>query len=216
MANQQPQPPRTAAQHLNGFRELLLNASATGRQALVAFWADVRQSLNDQDATIQGHLNTIHQLQQQISAPAVVAAPAAIATPLRPNTSNSVQAIRDTIEQALQNEGSYFEDASATIEEIYNLDPTWVRNLLVQHTNLLVAQTTPLNCWFNNSVAAHNTGYKKLNMRNTRRPGAPLVTTFTCQPYYHQLAAVAAGLGVNLRLTTDGKYQVSSFHHQDG
>jgi hypothetical protein len=192
------QPSRTAAQHLTAFRALLTSATIQAREGLQAFWKDVRQSLNDQDAIIAQQAALIQQLQLQIAQPAPI-------TPARPTTSNSVHVIRDTIDQALQQSGLYFEDASATIEEIYNLDPTWVVDFLRRQKNHLISNANELGCWLSGNAQVHDSGYVKINLRGTLMPGTN--QKFSVQPFGHQLAAVASS-GSSIEAITDGRWQV--------
>lgn len=200
-----PIPPNTATrQHLTAFQELLRLASAATRDKVKSFWSEVRKSLNDQEATINQQYQQIQQLQQQLQQRQVSVVPH---TPQRPPTSNSVQNVRDTIEQALQYEGLYDEDASDTIDDIYDVDPSWMHNFLNSKKNVLLCQASETGCWLSGNAPAHNNGYVKCNVRNTNKPGTN--HKFDCNPFFHQLGCVAAGYGAQLRLTTDGTYHVS-------
>jgi len=190
-----PGPERTAVQHLNAFRGLLTSLTGVHRQSLTVFWSDVRRSLNDQDAIIAS-------LQQPPPSPA---------TPARPHTSNSTHVIRDTVSQALQNEALQMQDASETIEEICDLDPSWVLEFLERQRNMALCGQSELGCWVSGNVQAHGNGYVKMNLRGTRIPGTN--ARFTKQPFGHQLGVVASGIGAQLRLTTNGEYHVSHLCH---
>jgi hypothetical protein len=195
--NQQPAGPvKTVVQHLNSFRQLLQSLDANGRRALNDFWRDVRQSLNDQDLLVQT-------LTQQVAAQLIVA-PRPPNTPARPVSSASVQVIRDTVQQALANEARTEEDASATIEEICDLDPAWAMEYVRRQINPnLSCINHELGCWVSGNAPSDN-GYVKTNMRNTQRPRAPPGTKFLVQPFGHQMGIVARGDGPNLRLTRPG------------
>jgi hypothetical protein len=192
-------PQRTVTQHINGFRQLLLQLDTSGRQALNAFWKDVRQSLNDQDSTVTTLLQQIEGLQQRsVSVPA---------TPQRPPTSHSVNVIRDTVQQAIQNEAQYAQDASTTIEEICDVDPAWAMGFVVRQKDAIACTNSELGCWLSGNAAAHENGYVKMNMRGTRVPGHP-TDRFSVQPFGHQMGVVASGHGPELRLTTKGQFHV--------
>jgi hypothetical protein len=66
--------------------------------------------------------------------------------------------------------------------------------------------SSELGCWVSANSAAHDTGYVKINMRNTTKPGSS--DRFRVQPWGHQVGAVAGGQGHLLRLTTDGSFAV--------
>lgn len=195
LQNQVPGPERTAAQHLAAFGALLRSLAGDHRQSLMAFWRDVRRSLNDQDAIIA--------VLQQPSLPAV--------SPPRPHTSNSVQAIRDTVSAAILNESLQADDASNTIEEISDLDPTWALDFIRRHKNLVLCAGHELGCWVSGNANAHDNGYVKMNLRGTIIPGTS--RRFAVQPFGHQMGIVAGGSGPTLRLTTNGEFHVSHLCH---
>jgi hypothetical protein len=190
---------RTVTQHIDGFRQLLLSLDANSRQALNAFWKDVRQSLNDQDATITGLLEQIQHLQQQIGP--------VPQTPRRPPTTDSIDVIRNTVDQAIHFEALRAQDASVTLEEICDLDPTWAMEFIRRQRNFLISNASELGCWMSGNAPAHENGYVKMNMRGTRNPTHP-TDNFTVQPFGHQMGVVAGGRGPELRLTTRGEYHV--------
>jgi len=199
-------PRRTAAQHLDAFRRILLSLDRDARQTLTTFWGDVRSSLNSQDDTIKN-------LQQQV-AQAPPAAP--IAPPPRPDTSNSVDVVRQTVMTALQNEALYVQEASNTIEEIYNLDPAWTYGWLRGQRNVFISNGLELGCWVSGNAAAHANGYSKVNMRGTQVPGSNPRRNFTCNPFSHQVGIVAAGHGDKLLLASGGgDYEVCIGFYED-
>lgn len=197
MSNLPPQ--RTASQHIEAFRQLLVDATLPARISLNAFWKDVRKSLNDQDTTIQ---QLRQQIQNQAQAPNIIPQ-----TPARPTTSNSVNVIRDTIDQAILNEALYMQDVSDTLEEICDLDPIWVSAFLRRQKNIHISNANELGCWLSGNAAGHINGYIKINMRGTTKPNSN--EKFKVQPWAHQLGVVANGSGAVLRLTSDGTYHVS-------
>lgn len=195
----QIQPIRTVTQHLEAFRRVLVTATTETRSSLNAFWRDVRQSLNDQDRIIiqlQERINTLEAQSTHLPQPST--------TPDRPHTSHSVDVVRATIDRALINEGLYFEEASSTIDQIFDLDPAWVEAFLQRQRSIYL--TNELGCWLSGNAPAHENGYVKVNMRNTGNPDGS--GNFTCQPFAHQLGVVANGSGSMLRMTTDSVYHV--------
>jgi len=196
---------RTVTQHLDNFRRVLLSVDASARQGLNNFWRDVRQSLNDQDARINALQQQVQQLQQQQQQIVVVQAPP------RPITSDSVDAIRNTVETAIQYEAQYIEDVSATIEAIEDLDPAWALSFMTRQKNVLISGASELGCWVTGNAAGHDNGYVKINMRNTLRPRSN--RKFGVQPFVHQMGIVAGGRGNQLTLTTDGTYHVCVLYY---
>lgn len=195
----------TVKQHLDAFRSLLISLAPEQRANLNTFWKDVRQSLNDQDAVVSN-------LQEQLNAAIqpVAGIPAPPNTPARPHTSNSVNVIRDTVEQAIINEAQYHLDASATLEAICDLDKDWAMDFIKRQRNLLISNSHELGCWMSGNVAGHDNGYVKMNMRNTVDPRTHAKFGNNVQPWGHQMGVVASGYGMQLRLTTTGAYHVSS------
>jgi hypothetical protein len=194
-----PAAERTVTQHIEGFRKLLLSLDSSSRQALNAFWKDVRQSLNDQDATVTDLLQQIQHLQQSLPVPPQ--------TPQRPPTTDSINVIRNTVDQAIHFEALRAQDASVTIEEICDLDPTWAMEFIQRQMNVVISGVSELGCWVSGNAPAHENGYVKMNMRGTRKPDHP-TDNFSVQPFGHQMGIVAGGRGPELRLTTRGEYHV--------
>ncbi len=186
---------RTAMQHLQGLRQIMTSLLPSQRANLATFWKDVRTSLNDQDTLIAS-------LRQELAAARVPPPPA---TPARPYTSNSVAIIRDTVEQAIVSEAQLVDEISTTIDAIQNLDPAWAMAFIRRQKNIHLCNASELGCWVSGNTAAHQTGYVKMNMRNTVGPDGQKLDV---QPYGHQMGVVASGLGVELCLTTDGEYHV--------
>jgi len=185
---------------LGALRELMMALSPEQRQAANSFWRDVRTALNEQDSEVQRL--------QAIVAAVSQGGPAAA----RPATSDSVNAVRDAIQQVITTEAQQAEEASATIEEICDLPMEWAHNFLQRQQNVVIGQAAGLGCWESGNVSGHETGYVKINMRNTVKPTGPQGQKFRCQPWIHQLGIVASGQGHLLRLTTNGEYHVSFAH----
>jgi hypothetical protein len=183
----------TAAQHLQGLRQILTSLPPSQRVNITSFWKDVRTSLNDQDALITS-------LQQQLAAASIPPM-----TPVRPPTSNSVAVIRDIVEQAIVSAAQQKDEISTTIDAIYDLDPAWAMAFIRRQKNIHLSNASELGCWVSGNAAAHQTGYMKMNMRNTVGPRGQ---KFDVQPYGHQMGVVASGYGLQLCLTTDGQYHV--------
>jgi hypothetical protein len=183
----------TAAQHLQGLRQILTSLLPSQRINITSFWKDVRTSLNDQDALITS-------LQQQLAAASIPPM-----TPVRPPTSNSVAVIRDIVEQAIVSAAQQKDEISTTIDAIYDLDPAWAMAFIRRQKNIHLSNASELGCWVSGNAATHQTGYMKMNMRNTVGPRGQ---KFDVQPYGHQMGVVAGGYGLQLCLTTDGQYHV--------
>jgi hypothetical protein len=183
----------TAAQHLQGLRQILTSLLPSQRINITSFWKDVRTSLNDQDALITS-------LQQQLAAASIPPM-----TPVRPPTSNSVAVIRDIVEQAIVSAAQQKDEISTTIDAIYDLDPAWAMAFIRRQKNIHLSNASELGCWVSGKAATHQTGYMKMNMRNTVGPRGQ---KFDVQPYGHQMGVVAGGYGLQLCLTTDGQYHV--------
>jgi hypothetical protein len=158
------------------------------RAAVASFWAQVRTSLVSLETEVA-------HLQEQL--------PLAHGLGSRPTTAASIQSLRVGIDRALEEQGLREPSVSETLERIYPLDPAWVHAILVaQRTN-----TNDRGCWLSNKTAAHENGYIKLNLRNTRVPGTNRLVG--CQPFLHQLAVVSDGRGGSLLATSSGERQVS-------
>lgn len=147
-ANIPPVVQRTVIQHIDTFRGLLTSIDASARAGLNSFWRDIRQSLNDQDALIASLQQQISQLQQNQQQPVIV-----LQAPNRPNTSDSVDVIRRTVEQALTNEALAANDASVTIEALVELDPGFAQDFLKRQKNVLITNAHELGCWMSGNVA---------------------------------------------------------------
>lgn len=160
------------------------------RNTLHEFWRQVRHGFDDLDEQIR--------VLQHDPQPR----PAS-----RPSTSASVNNLREEFQVALDNEALQQQEASRTVEKIWDLDPTWVHNNLTKTRVVSGA----FGCWTSSNVEAHPSGYGKVNLRNTKRPGTN--EKIGCQPFIHQLAIVAKGQGQNLLNTQGGQYEVRCLLH---
>jgi len=184
----------SSTQHVASLRALLNTVEPDKRAAVHAFWRQVRQALNEQDLRIRElEINAARQN---------------ITTPLRPPSSLSVHQFRDEIERVIVTEAQQAEDASSTIEQICDVPPTWAMDFIRRRRRSDFENG--LGCWEPYNVAAHDTGYVKINLRNTIVPGSAPPERFSVQPWGHQIAVVASGNGPLLRLTTDGRFNVSN------
>jgi len=168
------------------------------RPALNSFWRLVRQSLNDQD--------------DEIDRLRALLGPATSAT--RPDTSDSVVAVRDSVQAALHDQGLLVleTEVSDTLNAIWNMDPIQANQILGQRNS----SSNSSGCWLSSNAAAHENGYQKVNLRNTWRMDGS--SKFGCSPFLHQVAAVAAGYGGQLLSTAadHSAYQVSHLCHHPG
>lgn len=194
------QQPPTAQAHLDSLRSLMSSLTPDQRGAAHQFWRGIRQALYDQDAEVNRLQAIVTSLAGSQPAP-------------RPHTSQSVIAVRDAVENVIQTEAQLAADASTTIEEICDLDPTWALEFIRKQRAIYIQ--TELGCWVSGAVAGHSTGYVKVNMRNTRKPDGT-GAKFSSQPWIHQMGVVAGGNGYLLRLTTNGSYHVSQLYSSTG
>jgi hypothetical protein len=122
-------------------------------------------------------------------------------TASRPDTSATVNERREDVTRNLVQSGLENSSAGEVVETIWDLDPVWVMGLLQQQRS--PDAPSDIGCWVPRQVQAHPTGYTKINLRNTRRPGSD--SKIGCSPFLHQLAIVAKGEGASLLNT--GPYQ---------
>jgi hypothetical protein len=181
-------------QQLGLFVRLMRELPPDQRMRVHSFWRSVRDALKGQDAIIE-------ELRNQLSKQPISSTP-----PPRPSSSLSLNLIRDVVEQVIVGEAQEAGDASSTVEGICDLPPEWALDFLQRHRSPTVRNE--LGCWLSGSVAGHTTGYVKINLRNTLKPGGAPGEKFTVQPWIHQLAVVAGGSGPLLRLTSNGAYNV--------
>ena len=190
-------PRPTSSQYLNEVRTMLAGVPPGHRRTMMDFWGVMRggfDELDDHIRTLQAQVRTLQGAPQPVEAD-------------RPSTSGTVNDLRGQLQDALDQDARAQADVSETAENIWDLDPAWVTRLLKEHRSL--ARGGPLGCWESNSTAAHPNGYCKINLRNTNRPGRnPNRIKIGCQPFSHQLAIVAKGLGQSLLITCDGEYEV--------
>lgn len=184
---------RSAQQHLASLRQLYQAVPPSARPIVTTFWKAVRDNLNSLE-------REINELQTQLSR--------VTSTPTRPNTSASVNALRDAVEQAIVGTAQVAEDASETIEAICDLDIGWTIELLKRYRQ----RTNATDCWMSNLAPGHPNGYVKVNLRNSPVPGNP-DEKIGVSPWLHQLAIIASGRGPTLRLTTGAEFHVSHLCH---
>lgn len=191
--------PETAVirRHLPRVQQVLRSLPSDSRAQVSGLWHEVRQSLQRLGAECQF-------LQTGLSEAQHAERERSIRSVSRPLTDHSVQERRFQWQAQMDQEFIGQPEASATIERIWGLDPAWVTRLLRRQRDADMEQRSPrgqlLGCWMSSDRAAHPYGYTKINLRNTRMPGTNV--DIGVQPYRHQLAVVAAGLGQNLVRTT--------------
>jgi len=131
-----------------------------------------------------------------------------VSTASRPVTPDSIQQLRYDIQAAMDAEVPEASVTSTVLEAIWDLDPQWVKNKLQADRDSTVENANPrwreLGCWMKaeDDTSDSATGYLKVNLRNTYRPGSRPKRLIGVQPFRHQLAVVAAGLGQNLLKTS--------------
>jgi hypothetical protein len=219
--SQQPQRPRSSpGAFVDQVRQLLISLNPTQRAGFGNFWGDIRQQLNRQDEEIARLCQQVQNLTQQndLLNQQLQAAlnPVPPGSANRPRTSDSIQQQRFDMQAVLDEEFPDLGDTSVTVESIWDLDPAWVRSRLnVDRQNAAeneLRKWATLGCWMGPIDNNHPYGYTKVNLRNTTHPTRQPRTMIGCQPFRHQLAVVAAGLGQNL-LRTSGKMATDDVSH---
>lgn len=119
---------------------------------------------------------------------------------------------RSQYAHALETAGLQAPSVSATLEQVWDLDPAWVLGRLQERRSPSLEAGSELGCWLSEKEPSHDAGYTKMNLRNTLRPGGSGVL-IGCQPWLHQLAVIAGGRGACLLNTTDGSHEVSHRCH---
>lgn len=177
------------AQQLGALRQLMQSLPPPSRPLVHQFWTGVRSALTSLGGEVQ-------QLRDDLSRAT------AGASVQRPDTSQSVLAMRNQVDQVLQSEEEAVTEASDTVKKICTLPQGWALNYLKK---IYSSQQNELDCWVSTHAQAHSTGYVKINLRNTPHPDPSVGGTIDAQPFLHQLAVVAKGQGARLRLTTPRK-----------
>jgi hypothetical protein len=175
--------PRTADAHFLLYLSLRDAVPPSLRPALEDLWTGVSGSMDDLDLQI---------LEMRANASEYPAS-----TAERPGTSSTVAAQRREEEEGLLLTGPLNPNPSVVVARIWDLDADWTMRYLLALRDP-VASRNELDCWASRLRSGHPNGYVKVNLRNTRRPGAPRDVVVGCQPYVHQLAVVARGGGAAL------------------
>lgn len=191
---------KTVARHLSGLHRLIVSLNVDGRKRLLEFWKEIRQSLDDQDATITTQQIYIAQIQQS-----TLATP-----PTRPGTSNSVSAIRQTVNRDMRKGARlHTTQASNTVRTIYKIDPQWALTFIKKQRDHNVAHD--LDCWTTTGAPTDDDGYAIMNMRGIQIPGTKPRWNYLVRPFSHQMGIVAGGHGDKLPLTFEGGDYVVRF-----
>lgn len=140
------------------------------------------------------------------------AARRSLSLPPRPPTAQSVLDVRQAVVAQQVAEAAAVGDLSRTLYILQEIPDQWALNYLQRYRTVL----SELGCWMSNTQPAHETGYIKINLRNTtirHRPG-PL----GIQPWAHQLAVVAGGNKDLLPLTSptrsaESRHEISHLCH---
>lgn len=206
MSAQAPPPGKTAKQYTTALKRILNGLESNkDKEELREFWAEVRGSMNDQAQHISDLSTQVGSLHRQIAeaqtAPQLLHP--APRTPDRPFTSASVEAVREAVADTLEGIALQAEEASATVEDICEVDPTWMMARL-RTLYVLWPCSGPnnheLGCWVTGRSSSHPRGYVSLNLRGTPKPDGS--GNFICNPLAHQIAIVAGQKGPMLRLAT--------------
>jgi len=154
------------------------------------FWRDIRMGFDQLDETIE----------QLTGRPP---------TASRPSTSHIVNSLRDEYAELIEDQSLRDVSASETVEKIWDLDPVFVMDKLQERRKSVIpVKMAELECWWTGNKPCHNTGYVKMNLRNTINPDTNQV--IDAEPFIHQLSIIAKGEGVRLLGTSDGAYNVRS------
>lgn len=130
---------------------------------------------------------------------------------VRPPTSDEVLYMRRQIDEKFSQLGESSE-ASSTVNDVWDLPVPWVLERLEKELELSGKRDPELGCW-NNHGDENDTNYGKKNYKNTQHPLRPTGVKIGHNVSLHALAAIAQGLGPQLRLTSNGKYHVSHLCH---
>src|SRR5215471_2946554 len=224
-----------AGSFLGQVRELLRSLPPADRFRFSSFWSGIRDRLNSlelqvgildqqnaqlkyEKQVLQNELQAAKanlQAAEEVLGNVLNQTPASSAS--RPKTSASENQLRFEMQVLMDMEFASLNEASETIENIWDLDPGWVRGKLSDDRELEAEHEDPrwqqLDCWMRRVDTTHQYGYTKVNLRNTFRPGTS--KKINCQPFRHQLAVVASGLGQNLLRTSapNGTDEVSHLCH---
>ena len=187
-------------------RELFSHLEPSQVRVVNEFWGNVRTALQAQAEENSSLRQALQQSLQQQRA-------AVIPPAIRPDTANSVNQLRFLVDHDLQQLAlSVGEDeASATVEKLVSVPFLWARAKLEERR---IPVSHELGCWESAAAAAHNTGYVKVNLRNTPWPtGSGRQGFMEMNPFQHQLAIVGKGEAEKLLLTSKGEYHVSHLCH---
>jgi len=193
-----PAPPQILQDLVDNLRRVLLPIPVHLRGPVAQFWGVVRNTLTSLIAENE-------RLIENIPVHTTGGRPGTEEIP-RPDTTESTQIIRDTLDGALADLGVGVESTSAAVEAIWDIDRDWMRRWLMEkRSGIAEAAHDPkrLGCWISGN-APHDPpkSYVKFNMRNTGDPRPGKTGTLNVQPFSHQLAAVAAGFGAELRMAS--------------
>lgn len=185
--------PASQTGQLRALVQALRQIPAEHRAPILGFWRSVREGFNQLEAELT-------RLRQVLGSDPVE----------RPPTTQSVidaRAAADVVHQEL------WEDSSReTLRAIHNLPVDFARSQLQRIRS--ATRRNDLDCWMTDNVAAHETGYVKVNLRNTQRPGGG--GKIGVSPWAHQLAIVAKGRGARLQAVAGGGFNVSHLCHNAG
>lgn len=222
-----PAPASTAITNLLPMVTQLLGSLPQGSRAQgIRFWEEVRGQI-----VILEQSNIRLRAQNEVLQLSLDAADAKLATVTqalddavgsescrtvsRPRTADSVDQSRYDLQALLDDESRLVLEVSSTVEQIWDLDPAWVRGRLHNDRESAAESEDPraqqLRCWVRPRDNAHVYGYTKVNWRNTNHPRDP-TRRIGCQPFRHQLAAVASGQGDSL-LRTSGPEAADEVSH---
>ncbi len=135
----------------------------------------------------------------------------------RPDTTESVLQRRQALESSMDDLAAG-QVPEAVVAAIKDLPPAWVEGKLQGYRSRTREDASDtrfgpqgLGCWFPSQESGHPRGYTRVNWRNSVAPNGARIGV---NPYLHQLAAVARGLGSRLLLAQQhGTHHVSHLCH---
>ncbi len=194
---------------------------AESRPFVQTLWADVRTRLQDLETEVERLEAQKRSLEQTLEYHS--SQEGSTHTVQRPGTSETVRALRQSrVEE--RDAKLALSESEGTVQAIKDLPQIWARARLAQYRDQDKEKSLPRrfrsipaekggSCWAAKQESGHRNGYIKLNLRNTVGPTGQKIGV---SPWAHQLAAVAAGQGSQLPLTTKGEYHVSHLCHNAG
>lgn len=210
MANNNPGGTGSAAsRHLPTVQQILASIPVQQRPAVAAFWSALRNDINALEAE-----------NAQLRALAPPAILQQVQQQSRPTTSDSINAVRATYQQEMENLALQVQEKDDVIEAIWDIDPTWALQRLDSRKSVVACNASETGCWYSSNIGSNRSadddreGYDSINFRNTPHP-TRRGQLIGYKVYIHVLAIVAKGNGAQLLNARHGSGQEVSHlcHH---